>query len=143
MRGENERALRVHETCDRTRKVMESMDMKHVWTRLFQLGEELDGRREVIVLARSERSDPMNRHSIGTLLNLSEMPRWVRGYYGHVLKEFARSLRHLRDMGLYSPNVRRVSRTHQHYTIHETLIASLTRCFARQLFIQFLITGLD
>ena len=125
MWGENERTLGVHETCDRARKIMESMDVKHVWTRFFQLCVELDGRREVIVLARSEGSYPMNGRSIGSLLSASEMPRWVRGYDGHVLKEFARSLRHLRDMGLYSSNVRRVSRTHEYYTIHETLIASL------------------
>src|SRR6266568_957444 len=82
MRGENERTLRVHETRDRTRKIMERMYVKHVWTRFFQLCEQLDGRREVIVLARGKRSDPMNSQSISSLLNMPKMPRWVRGYRG-------------------------------------------------------------
>src|SRR5437762_13532508 len=97
---------------------MESMYVKHVWTRFFQLCEELDGSRDVIVLARGKGSDPMNSQSISSLLDVPNMPRWVRGYHLHAIKEFPGSLRHLRDMGLYSPNVRRVSCTHQYYITH-------------------------
>src|SRR6266516_2656871 len=104
---------------------MEGMYVKHLRTRFLQLCEELDGGREVIVLARGKGSDPMNSQSISSLLNVPKMPRWVRGYHRHVIKEFPSSLRHLRNMGLYSPNVRGVSWTHQYYTIHEIHIASL------------------
>jgi len=117
---------------------MEGMYVKHLWTQFFQLCEELDGRREVIVLAGGKGSDPMNSQSISSLLDVPKMPRWVRGYHGHMIKEFTGSLRHLRDMSLYSPNVRGVSWTNQYYTIHGIHIASLARCFLRQLFIQFL-----